>query len=105
MNKNWSLNLQSFKCLILILLTILILYAEDNFDAARKAMVEEIAEDTRDTSYYINKKELNPRVMTVMGKVPRHKFVPDNLQGIAYRNRPLPIGHGQTYPSLTSSRS
>lgn len=31
-----------------------------------------------------------------MGKVPRHKFVPDHLEEMAYADRPLPIGSGQT---------
>jgi len=36
------------------------------------------------------------RVLEVMGKVPRHKFVPESLIDQAYRDYPLPIGHGQT---------
>lgn len=36
------------------------------------------------------------RVMSVMGKVPRHEFVGSSQVGKAYANRPLPIGHGQT---------
>jgi len=32
----------------------------------------------------------------VMGNVPRHEFVPQNLQSRAYDNLPLPIGYGQT---------
>jgi len=31
-----------------------------------------------------------------MGKVERHRFVPAGLAALAYLNRPLPIGHGQT---------
>jgi protein-L-isoaspartate(D-aspartate) O-methyltransferase len=31
-----------------------------------------------------------------MGKVERHRFVPAALRPLAYRNRPLPIGQGQT---------
>jgi protein-L-isoaspartate(D-aspartate) O-methyltransferase len=34
--------------------------------------------------------------MEVMGKVPRHEFVPDSQKPYAYENRPLPIGYGQT---------
>jgi protein-L-isoaspartate(D-aspartate) O-methyltransferase len=59
-------------------------------------MVQEIEQDVRDTSYYINKKELDSRVMSVMGRVERHKFVPPSEESWAYANRPLPIGHGQT---------
>lgn len=44
-----------------------------------------VAEDIRD-----------PRVIAAMRKVPRHRFVPEALQGEAYANRALPIGHGQT---------
>jgi protein-L-isoaspartate(D-aspartate) O-methyltransferase len=31
-----------------------------------------------------------------MRNVPRHEFVPKEERRAAYRNRPLPIGHGQT---------
>jgi protein-L-isoaspartate(D-aspartate) O-methyltransferase len=36
------------------------------------------------------------RVLDAMGRVPRHRFVPERDQGRAYVDRPLPIGHGQT---------
>jgi protein-L-isoaspartate(D-aspartate) O-methyltransferase len=68
----------------------------DQYDEARSKMVEAIKADVRETSFYINKKSLDPRVMSVMGKVERHKFVPPSEQSWAYANRPLPIGHGQT---------
>ena len=68
----------------------------DKYEEARRYMVREIEQDVRDTSYYINKKELDPRVMAVMGRVERHKFVPPSEESWAYANRPLPIGHGQT---------
>ncbi len=35
-------------------------------------------------------------VLAAMTKVPRHRFVPDSLQGSAYSDGPLPIGEGQT---------
>jgi protein-L-isoaspartate(D-aspartate) O-methyltransferase len=38
----------------------------------------------------------DPAVLTAMRKVPRHLFVPANLQDEAYADGPLPIGHGQT---------
>ena len=38
----------------------------------------------------------NRRVLDAMGKVPRHRFVPKDLQVEAYGDFPLPIGHGQT---------
>ena len=36
------------------------------------------------------------RVLQAMQAVPRHRFVPPRLQDLAYRDSPLPIGHGQT---------
>jgi len=38
----------------------------------------------------------DPRVLTAMGKVPRHLFVEEALQAQAYGDFPLPIGEGQT---------
>jgi protein-L-isoaspartate(D-aspartate) O-methyltransferase len=38
----------------------------------------------------------DPRVLAAMGKVPRHRFVPDHLAPLAYGDHPLPIGQGQT---------
>ena len=38
----------------------------------------------------------NARVLAVMGRVPRHEFVPESQRAFAYEDRPLPIGHGQT---------
>lgn len=36
------------------------------------------------------------RVLAAMLGVPRHEFIPAELAGEAYSDRPLPIGHGQT---------
>jgi len=36
------------------------------------------------------------RVLGAIGRVPRHRFVPDSAQDEAYANYPLPIGHEQT---------
>jgi len=38
----------------------------------------------------------NPEVLSVMGKVERHLFVPRAIVEYAYADRPLPIGEGQT---------
>jgi protein-L-isoaspartate(D-aspartate) O-methyltransferase len=60
---------------------------ESDFAPARRAMVaEQIA--ARGIT--------NTRVLDAMGRVPRHEFVPPNLHGLAYTDRPLPIGLGQT---------
>lgn len=46
----------------------------------------------------------SPRVIRAMRAVPRELFVPESLQADAYRDRPLPIGHGQTIsqPSIVA---
>jgi protein-L-isoaspartate(D-aspartate) O-methyltransferase len=38
----------------------------------------------------------DPLVLAAMEKVPRHRFVPDNLRASAYADGPLPIGLDQT---------
>ena len=38
----------------------------------------------------------DPRTLRAMGKVPREKFVPKELEARAYDDSPLPIGFGQT---------
>ncbi len=68
----------------------------EGFDAARHKMVEEVLADTGATSSYSGIPALSPSVIKAMGKVERHRFVPTALSALAYLNRPLPIGHGQT---------
>ena len=38
----------------------------------------------------------DPAVLEAMMHVPRHWFLPDSMQAMAYRDRPLPIGNRQT---------
>ena len=59
-------------------------------------MAEEIAELARETRAEVGKPAFDERVMAVMAQVPRHRFVPADQASLAYLNRPLPIGHGQT---------
>jgi hypothetical protein len=44
----------------------------------------------------IGKTALDDRVLRAMAKVPRHEFVPIEVQPYAYLNRPLPIGFDKT---------
>ena len=59
----------------------------NDYAIARRRMVDEqlVARGVRD-----------PRVLSAMLKVPRHKFVPEALASQAYTDYPLPIGEGQT---------
>ena len=39
---------------------------------------------------------LSERVLEAMGQTKRHLFIPERSCSIAYADRPIPIGHGQT---------
>jgi protein-L-isoaspartate(D-aspartate) O-methyltransferase len=64
--------------------------------AERARLVREIEQDVVNTRAQTGRRQLESRVMEVIGQVPRHEFVPAGMQSRAYYNRPLPIGHGQT---------
>ena len=70
--------------------------AQDRHSAQRARMVAEIAALARETAGTTGRPNLSEAVMTVMGRVPRHRFVPPVQQAFAYKNRALPIGEGQT---------
>src|SRR5213594_3897311 len=72
-----------------------IMSAKD-FDILRQQMLVEISAGTFHVSNVLGKATLDERVMTAMGKVPRHEFVPVELQPYAYANTPLPIGFDKT---------
>lgn len=65
-------------------------------DNAHERMLQEIAAEARATRRLTGKKSFDDDVMAALRRVPRHCFVPAELQVSAYDNRPLPIGHGQT---------
>lgn len=67
--------------------------SEEQFRALREAMVREQLAAERWTGAPAVR---DPRVLEVMRRVPRHRFVPPEMVPHAYEDRPLPIGHGQT---------
>ncbi len=61
----------------------------DAHAAARTQMVrEQLASPDRNIK--------DSRVLEAMARVPRHRFVPQDIEGLAYSDRPLPIGREQT---------
>jgi len=70
--------------------------AADDFDRQRQRLTAEIAALAQETAAETGRREFAAPVMAAMGRVPRHRFVPENQVPHAYENRPLPIGHGQT---------
>ncbi len=69
---------------------------EKHFAILRRHMVEVIGITAELASDELGKDVLDERLMDVMGRVPRHKFVPSELVTIAYENAPLPIGFDKT---------
>jgi protein-L-isoaspartate(D-aspartate) O-methyltransferase len=69
--------------------------AED-FDLLRHQMLAEIASGALHVSSVTGKLALDERVMAALANVPRHDFVPVELQAYAYANIPLPIGFDKT---------
>ena len=66
------------------------------FDMLRQNMVEEVLADVAAAAPYSGSATLRPDVIVAMKKVERHRFLPAWMAVLAYLNRPLPIGHGQT---------
>ena len=70
--------------------------AQDPYARERAALLQDIAALARETGAETGRPVFSARVMAAMEKVPRHRFVPASYGPLAYANRPLPIGHGQT---------
>lgn len=70
--------------------------AEDPFENLRQQLVAEIVTEAVLTAGHTGRVAFNQRVLRVIGKMPRHEFVPVELQPYAYLNRPLPIGYEKT---------
>lgn len=68
----------------------------EDVETLRKDMLAVIAAGASALRDRIGKIAFDERVMTAMGKVPRHEFVPLELQPYAYENIPLPIGFAKT---------
>jgi protein-L-isoaspartate(D-aspartate) O-methyltransferase len=69
---------------------------DDIFEKLRAEMVAEIVAEARMTAAHTGITAFDERVMAVVARVPRHEFVPVELQPYAYLNRPLPIGYDKT---------
>lgn len=61
-----------------------------------RRMLMDIERELRYTRDYVGQDAFGERVLAALAQVPRHYFVPPELQDAAYDNGPLPIGHGQT---------
>ena len=78
------------KAAVLLLICLMFLqegFAQQDYTALREVMVREQLE-ARDIS--------DSSVLAVMRRIPRHEFVPEDYKDLAYNDRALPIGEGQT---------
>ena len=66
------------------------------FEEQRREMIAAIRVIPQHLVAEIGKTALDDRVLRAMAKVPRHEFVPIEVQPYAYLNRPLPIGFEKT---------
>ncbi len=70
--------------------------ADDPFENLRQQMMAEIVTEAVLTAGHTGRVAYKPRVLGAIGRMPRHEFVPSELQPYAYLNRPLPIGYEKT---------
>jgi protein-L-isoaspartate(D-aspartate) O-methyltransferase len=69
---------------------------EQHLAILRRHMVEVIGIHTDLAEQEIGKAALDERILTVMRRIPRHRFVPEPLAQLAYQDMPLPIGFEKT---------
>ncbi len=69
---------------------------DELFENLRNRLLAEIAAEAALTAGHTGIAAFSERVMRVIGSMPRHEFVPAELQPYAYLNRPLPIGYDKT---------
>lgn len=74
------------KCLLFLLLDLMLTFQTDYREKRAKMVQQQLR--GRDID--------NPSVLAAMMEVERHRFVPDEIKGLAYEDRPLPIGYSQT---------
>jgi len=67
-----------------------------DFADERARLVKEVEATYAETASYTGLRTMSPAVREALGRVERHRFVPDGQRDLAYRNHPLPIGAGQT---------
>jgi protein-L-isoaspartate(D-aspartate) O-methyltransferase len=67
-----------------------------HFEDQRREMIAAIRLIAEHLVDEIGKTALDNRVLRAIAKVPRHEFVPIEVQPYAYLNRPLPIGFDKT---------
>ena len=96
MQKNYSFVSAGLVFAWMLSLVPAVAIAEDAYLSQRQELIHVIKDDAVRTQDFLEKRELDRKVLDAMLKVPRHEFVPADQRPYAYENRPLPIGYGQT---------
>ncbi len=65
-------------------------------DLMRQQMIAQVVAEAVFLTPQLGKSAFDARVIEVMGRIPRHEFVPLELRPYAYLNVPLPVGFGKT---------
>ena len=89
------------KTLLLLVLSMVAVTREANAQdtscvSERAAMVETIQAHARSYAGVLGPQGFSARVLQAIGQTKRHLFIPERSCSIAYADRPLPIGLGQT---------
>ncbi|NWG04135.1 MAG: protein-L-isoaspartate(D-aspartate) O-methyltransferase [Syntrophaceae bacterium] len=87
-----------FRVVVLTILTLVLLQCTNGKKGSESTLKEDfktMREKMVDTQIKARGVK-DPRVLSVMSKVERHLFVPDEYLSSAYSDQPLPIGEGQT---------
>ena len=74
------------------------------FEEQRREMVAAIRAIAEHIAAELGKTALEERVLRAMAKVPRHEFVPVEVQSYAYLKRPIPIGFDKTISQVLGAR-
>ncbi len=69
---------------------------EDRWTAERRQLLDEVDAEFAATAGETGIDTMDAALREAIAAVPRHLFVPPTWRDMAYLNRPLPIGHGQT---------
>jgi protein-L-isoaspartate(D-aspartate) O-methyltransferase len=67
-----------------------------DYGARRARMLAEVDATYAETQRETGLAAMSAPVRAALGKVERHRLVPPGQEDLAYQNRPLPIGNGQT---------
>ncbi len=85
------MSVQRVVLLMLVTAPVTLVAATPDFADMQGQMIKAIEADMRSVG-----RTLEPAVREALVSVKRHEFVPDELDYLAYRNHPLPIGDEQT---------